>query len=269
MPVAIVTGASSGIGLALSIHLIEKSWTVVLADLAPPPVSALTLSPGKSEFFKTDVTSWDNVAALFKHTFNTYSRLDFVAANAGIDDRDDVVAESAAEEPEPLNFKTIDVDLYGSLNTYWCSLHYMRRNPDGRHGKIVFTASSAGLYAFPSNPEYCAAKHGLMGFTRSVAQPLEKDKITVNAICPALVKTGLAPAELLRQIPQEQMTPMSTIMRAYDIFLDDEDYKVTGQTVECSLGDLFYRQQPDFASTSQKVMFGNEVNVWMDSYERT
>lgn len=157
MPVAIVTGASSGIGLALSKHLLEQSWTVILADVAPPPPEIT----GTYEFVKTDVSSWDSILALFKHTFKTYSRIDFVAANAGIDDRDDVCADSATDEPAPLNFKTINIDLYGAINTYWCALHYMRRNPGGKQGKIVFTASSAGLYPFASNPEYCAAKHGV------------------------------------------------------------------------------------------------------------
>lgn len=85
-PVAIVTGGSSGIGLALVQHLIELKWKVVIADLNPPkePIGDDTL------FLKTDIGSWDQQADMFRRAYDWYKRIDFVALNAGIDDRDDI-----------------------------------------------------------------------------------------------------------------------------------------------------------------------------------
>ncbi|KAK9449630.1 uncharacterized protein V1518DRAFT_414253 [Limtongia smithiae] len=266
--VAIVTGASSGIGLALSTSLIAQSWTVVLADInaTAGAAAASTLGP-KASFVETDVSSWTSQLALFKSVFTRFGRLDFVAANAGIDDKDAVYADFEAEEPEALNFKTLEVDLLAPIMSFRLALFYMRRNPDKSGGAIVITSSSAGLYPFSSNPEYAAAKHGLIGFARSVAPVLKREKITVNCICPALVSTNLAPASLWTLIPKDQLTPMSTIMRAFHGFIDGHKDLLTGQAAECAIDDIFYRDPVDFPSQSQKDMFSRDLGAWMSAYD--
>jgi 15-hydroxyprostaglandin dehydrogenase (NAD) len=104
-----------------------------------------------------------------------------------------------------------------------------------------------------SNPQYGIAKAGLIGLVRSCGdQFLSRDGITLNAICPAFVITGLCPPFIRDTFPEEHVTPMSTIMKAYDAFLDDDN--MTGQTVECTLDELHFRQKPEYSNASQRWM---------------
>lgn len=93
---------------------------------------------------------------------------------------------------------------------------------------------------------------------------LEKDNITINAICPAFVLTNLAPRFIVDTFPKEHVTPMETIMKAYSAFLDDD--KMTGQTVECSLDQLYFRQMPEWANASQKWMGEGSDGFWERAY---
>lgn len=157
MSVAIVTGGASGMGLALIKSLVARGGYkgIVVADLQPPP----DVSPIVS-FFKSDVTSWENQTALFKFAWEKYGRLDLVVLNAGVADLDDMYADSE-DGPQPLNLKTLAIDVNGPLYGIRQALWYMRRNPGGSSGKIVITSSSSGFYAYPINPQYCAAKHAV------------------------------------------------------------------------------------------------------------
>lgn len=115
-----------------------------------------------------------------------------------------------------------------------------------------------------TNPQYAAAKHALVGLTRSVGPVLLKEKITVNAICPAFIKTNLAPKVILEKFPEEHVTPMSTALKAFDAFLGDDS--MTGQTVELSLGDLFFRKQPEWSNESQRWLGEDSGPFWDEAY---
>ena len=115
----------------------------------------------------------------------------------------------------------------------------------------------------PTNPQYSAAKHALVGLTRSCAPIFAAENITVNCICPAFVITNLAPKAILHTFPREHITPMSTVLRAFDACMGEG---VTGQVVECSLGELYWRKQPEWANESQR-WFGEEgEKVWDEGY---
>ena len=150
-------------------------------------------------------------------------------------------------------------------------------------GKVVLTASAAGLYALPIIPQYTAAKHALVGLTRAMAPVAEKVGIKVNAICPAVVATGLAPEGLLDAFTQEQMTPMSTIMRAFDELVRFDDLVVgrgdevekrerwvneghSGQIVEASIGNLYYREEVEKADQGQVHMKEGAADAWAKAY---
>lgn len=149
-PVAIVTGAASGIGLAVSKHLLSKGYRVVLADVNGQEGNQAASELGDDAVFhKADVSVYAEQAALFQKAFTWGGdRLDFLAANAGIDDRQSLYeTEEALDEngvPKPLNLKTIEVDLQAVFQGIWLFKHYARKSPNPK-GKIVITSSAAGF----------------------------------------------------------------------------------------------------------------------------
>lgn len=263
-PVAIVTGGCSGIGLALTAYLLERKWNVVMADINEPKQDL----PG-TLFVKCDVSSWDQQAELFQQAYDWQGRLDFCALNAGIDDRDDIfasISNDSTKPPKKPNMKTIEIDLLGPYYGIKLAAHYMSLDSTtaGKPkpgGKIVVTSSAAGIYPMEQCPQYATAKHGLVGLVRSLAPRSEKVNIRINAVCPALVKTGLAPPGLLDSFTEEQFTPMSTMMMCFSELasLEDafeEDWVTrgkNGETVEGNLAKLVYHRAPDRPSTSSYI----------------
>ena len=159
--VAVITGAASGIGLALTRDLISKGWNVAMGDINEAAGNSLTAELGGGvRFSRTDVSDWDQLAALFKLAWTTWGRIDFHAANAGIDDRESLYGPTAASdggEPSKPDLSTVHVDLFSVLYGVRLSLHYFRKNTVPG-GKIVVTGSSAGLYPLPPIPQYTACK---------------------------------------------------------------------------------------------------------------
>jgi 15-hydroxyprostaglandin dehydrogenase (NAD) len=162
-PTGIVTGAASGIGLAITTHLISKGRRIVMADMneSSGRAKASSLDPN-ALFHKTDVSSWEDQAALFKAAWDWSGRLDFFAANAGIDDKEDVFKRwPLHEEPKKPNLKTINVNLNAVLEGMKLFVHYVRKSAAGKGGKMVITASMMGIYPFETNPQYAASKHAV------------------------------------------------------------------------------------------------------------
>ena len=174
-------------------------------------------------FIKADISSWDQQAALFQQAYEWQGRLDFFAANAGMDDRDDVFATisgSSTQPPRQPNMKTFEVNLIGTYYGIKLAAHYMTLDSKAAGkakvgGKIVVTASAAGIYPLPSVPQYAATKHALVGLVRSMGPSSSAVNIRVNALCPALVATGLAPPGLMDNFNEAQVTPMSTMMECF------------------------------------------------------
>lgn len=104
----------------------------------------------------------------------------------------------------------------------------------------------------------------LINFTRSVADTYQKDGIRVNAICPALVPTSIFPGKLEDFFPAEHITPLSTIVSAYNLFIDDESKY--GQVAECSQDQHYFRQKPEYPSESQRWMNEDSGPSWERAY---
>lgn len=283
---AIITGACSGIGLALTHHLLSSQtvqWRVVLADINVESYKKIssTLDPERAIFYQTDVSSWEDNATLFKRAFewslgegpDGNGRIDLFAANAGAIDKESVYTHwDFKAEPVKPNMAAIEVNLLSAVYGLKLFIHYSRRTQDCLPPSVAFTpamiitGSSAGLYQLPGSPQYCASKYGLIGLTRSVGpRLLADDNLTVNAILPGMVVTGLTPPWLVAQIPQEYLTPMSTILRAFDDLIKEETvdgrlHRKTGQCLEAAEDKLFYREPVEFPSDGQRWLFDENAN---------
>jgi len=116
-----------------------------------------------------------------------------------------------------------------------------------------------------TNPQYTAAKSALVGLTRAAGPKfLVEDNITINCICPAFVPTSLCPPHILPLWPKEHITPMSTVLKAFDAFIGDD--AMTGETVELSLDELHFRKQPEWANASQRWIGEEGAEFWRKAY---
>ena len=110
---------------------------------------------------------------------------------------------------------------YGvKLAAHYLSLDSAAAGKPKLGGKIVVTASAAGIFPIPVAPQYGASKHALVGLVRSLAPGASSRNIRINALCPALVATNLAPPGLLDSFSKEQFTPMETMLRCFSELAD-------------------------------------------------
>ncbi len=170
---AVVTGGTRGIGLAIARRLVSDGFGVVAASR-----SRVDDLPWGITWASLDVTHRAGVDALFA----SLPRLDLLVNNAGLAGAQDRDADDA------LWHAILATNLTGA---WYCSRAALTRLPD-RTGRIVNIASVLGLRGVPDQPAYVAAKHGLVGLTRAMAMQAAPRGITVNAICPGWVETAMA-----------------------------------------------------------------------------
>ncbi|KAK0924982.1 hypothetical protein LTR91_020258 [Friedmanniomyces endolithicus] len=247
--VAIVTGASSGIGEALTRELINRGWFVAMADLRES--TALTDEFGsKAKFYETDVASYDAQAKTFAVVFHSHGRIDALCANAGIGDRGSIYIlnhRSKDEIPPAPDLKCTDVDWKGVLYGTQLAIHFMRKNPTPG-GAIVATASIVAVHPHASYAEYNGTKAAVLNFVRGSAGVLKvKENIRINCVMPGIVDTAIVPRQMIAAVdPSEYVQsslhtstqswpshPSPPFVSAYLRLLDDES--LTGQGIECSV----------------------------------
>lgn len=160
-----------------------------------------------STFLQCDVSNYASAAMTFEKAFKLYERFDFVFANAGIVERDYFYQRHPTTgPPPPPNMKVLDVDLNSVIYTTWLAQHYFRQNSQKEGGSLIMTSSCCGLYATGAMPRYAAAKHGVIGFMRSISTHMyDNDNIRVNAICPGAVQTGIFSKEELDAVGMEMV----------------------------------------------------------------
>jgi 15-hydroxyprostaglandin dehydrogenase (NAD) len=161
-PLAVITGATSGIGLSLVRHLHAKGWRVVLADIDLSKIADLEKEFGSSAMFQqTDVSDWDSQVVLFKKAREWGGgRIDFLAANAGVTDTFGLYRLAEDIEPQKPQLDTITVNLVGVLYSVYLFKHWASKHHE-KGGKIVITSSVAGVYASLASPIYSASKHAV------------------------------------------------------------------------------------------------------------
>jgi len=187
--VALITGASSGIGLATAKAFAAKGSKVVLAARRDKELASLASEiqndGGEATFIKTDVSSSEDVRKMVDHTIQTYGRLDFAINNAGIEGMFAPITELPDEQWE----QVIDINLKG---TFLC-LKYQAKAmlQAGNGGAIVNVGSVNSFLGFAGGSAYATSKHGMVGLTSSVSAELAPQGIRVNIVCPGFIVTPM------------------------------------------------------------------------------
>jgi NAD(P)-dependent dehydrogenase (short-subunit alcohol dehydrogenase family) len=190
--VALVTGASAGIGRAAALRFAQEGARVVVAarraEEGEETARLVRDAGGEALFVRTDVSQGGEVQALVEHCVERYGRLDCAFNNAGIVGR--MVPLVEYEEAD------WDAVLGANLRGVWlCLKHEIRQLlRQGQGGAIVNTGSVGSHIGFPGLGHYCAAKHGLLGLTKTAAMEYATHGVRVNAVCPGLIDTRMADA---------------------------------------------------------------------------
>ncbi|MCK5793105.1 MAG: SDR family oxidoreductase [Anaerolineales bacterium] len=196
--VALVTGASSGIGRAIALAFATKGAKVMVADLneegGHETVMMIKDAGGEAAFVKADVSKEADVKAMVDETVKTLGGLDYAANNAGIESAPTVLHLTTAKDWQMI----IDVNLTG---VFFCLKHEIAYMLENNGGAIVNTSSVAGLRGLANMSPYVASKHGVTGLTRAAALEYAKQGIRVNSIHPGGIKTPLV-ARLEAEMPE-------------------------------------------------------------------
>lgn len=207
--VVLITGGSRGIGKALVHRFKAENWSVATCSTR---LSGLKGSPADLAF-ECDVTDLKQVQSGIQKVVERFGKIDALINNAGLTGSNSL----DPKDSDDLWHRIIDVNLNGP---YYLCKYAAPHIPNGS-GHIVNIASVLALKGVPDVSAYCAAKHGVLGFTRSYAHQMAPRKITVNAVCPGWVETematnriteiGLTVADIAKTVPLRRMVSPSEV----------------------------------------------------------
>jgi 3-oxoacyl-[acyl-carrier protein] reductase len=233
--VAIVTGASGGLGRAIATALSAQGATVVVhygrnAAAAEEVVRTIQAQGGQAMAVQADISTAEGAEALVKAVLDAYGKVDILVNNAGVT-RDTLLMRMKEEDWDAV----LDTNLKG---VFLCIKAVCRPMMKARYGRIINIGSVSGLVGVPGQANYSASKAGLIGLTKAVARELGSRNITCNCVAPGAIEAGML-LELteeqrqayLKQIPLERLGRPEDVANAV-VFLagPGADY-ITGQTL--------------------------------------
>lgn len=238
--VAVVTGASRGIGRAIAKKLAEDGMFVVInyrgnKEKAESVKQEILENQGMAEIYACDVSDYDACETFFKTVVQTYGRIDVLVNNAGIT-RDGLLMKMTEED--------YDAVLQTNLKGPFHGIRFVSRQMlKQRSGRIINISSVSGILGNAGQANYCASKAGIVGLTKSAARELASRNITVNAVAPGFIDTDMTKVlpdkvkeEMMAQIPAKKFGTVEDIANAVEFLAKEESSYITGQVLHVNGG---------------------------------
>lgn len=238
--VALVTGASRGIGREIALTLAGYGATVIVnyngsEEKAEEVVGKIKEAGGKAEAIRCNVAEFDRSKELIDQVIKSYGKLDILVNNAGIT-RDNLIMKMSEADFDDV----IAVNLKGAFN---CIRHASRQMLKQRGGRIINISSVSGVMGNAGQANYCASKAGIIGLTKSVARELGSRRITSNCVAPGFIKTEMTDVlsedvkrSMGEQIPLKRFGETRDIAEAVAFLASDSASYITGQVLQVDGG---------------------------------
>jgi 3-oxoacyl-[acyl-carrier protein] reductase len=237
--VALVTGASRGIGKAVALKLAQAGADLIVTatslERAEKTADEISALGRKALAVKVDVSNASDVEALFVKASEVFGRLDFLVNNAGIT-RDGLLMRMKDADWDAV----LDTNLKGA---FVCTREAIKLMGKAKGGSIVNISSVVGEMGNAGQSNYCASKAGLIGFTKAVAREYARRNITVNAITPGFIETDMTDVlsasvkeDLLKQIPVGRFGKPEDIANAVLFLVSEMGSYITGHVLSVNGG---------------------------------
>lgn len=238
--IALVTGASRGIGRQIAKTLAAKGAAVIVnyngsAAKAEETVREIREAGGSAEAIQCNVSDFNSSKEMLDGIVAKYGRLDILVNNAGIT-RDNLVMKMSEEDFDAV----IQTNLKGVFN---CTRHIARQMLKQKSGRIINISSVSGVLGNAGQANYCAAKAGVIGLTKSAAKELASRGITVNAVAPGFIKTEMTDVlkddikkAIMENIPMKAFGETEDIANAVAFLASEEARYITGQVISVDGG---------------------------------
>lgn len=233
--VALVTGASRGIGRQTAITLAAYGATVIVnyngsREKAEEVAAQITENGGNAAVYGCNVSDYPAVEAMMKELVQKYGRIDILVNNAGIT-RDGLLMKMSEEDYDTV----LDTNLKGTFN---CIKHISRHMLKQRSGRIINLSSVVGVYGNAGQVNYSASKAGVIGITKSVAKELGSRGITVNAVAPGFIITEMTDAmpedakkQVSDRIAMKRLGEVADVAETVAFLASDKAAYITGQVI--------------------------------------